>query len=149
MYETTVTCPVCGAVFDIISHEEPKPHAQAVAMLAQPERLNHGDKSPECMAHKDWIKGWNTITIEVMDRSKIEACLCGAKNSQVVSEYRPGRCTCYCNSCDKNEAFGATRSEAISIWNTMHKKNSNKLSWRNNEWTPMHKENRNKENGDG
>ena len=61
-YLTTVTCPVCGAIFDEIHHPTPEPHWQSIAMLANDGRKMHRDQSPQCERDQRWVMGWKTNT---------------------------------------------------------------------------------------
>jgi len=59
---TTARCPVCRAVFDEVSHDEPQMSGMAGAMLLQPERTKHAKASPQCTEDPKWIRGWDTET---------------------------------------------------------------------------------------
>lgn len=60
-YKTIVTCPVCGEVFDEITHIDKDPGI-LIAMLVGNTRVKHREQHPECEKHTDWVKGWNLAT---------------------------------------------------------------------------------------
>jgi hypothetical protein len=64
-YESTITCPCCGEVFEVIRHREPHPHGQATAMMCNDIRREHGRQKPECTRNPKWVKGWNIATVTV------------------------------------------------------------------------------------
>lgn len=70
-YLTIVRCPVCGAVFDEITHPASEPDALMVCLLAQPERLKHRAASPKCQEDDRWIQGW---TLETKPKGTEEPC---------------------------------------------------------------------------
>jgi hypothetical protein len=61
-YLTTVRCPVCGEIFDEITHPRPEISAFGVAMLSGTERSRHLDASPKCYEDDRWIQGWTLET---------------------------------------------------------------------------------------
>lgn len=84
MYQTTCTCPVCGEVFDVVAHSTPEPNALATAMLVQPERRAHADKSPQCTQDERWYLGWNKQTTSVDGPS-----LTAEETKQVIDGFAP------------------------------------------------------------
>ena len=65
MYKTIITCPVCDAILDVITH--PDENGSAISILATDGRRMHTKESPKCVADPLWACGWNSETIKVED----------------------------------------------------------------------------------
>jgi hypothetical protein len=80
-YITIASCPVCGAVFDVVQHAGPEMGAMSGAMLIGPERRAHARVSPSCRIHPDWIIGWKMQTHEANYFDQIAELLAKSKRT--------------------------------------------------------------------
>lgn len=64
MYKTTVFCPVCHKVMDVITHSTEKPNAMAMALLCNDGRREHAISNPSCTKSDKWHIGWDIETKE-------------------------------------------------------------------------------------
>lgn len=64
MYTTLAKCPVCGEVFDRLSHPDPEPNDQMVSMLVSEHRREHAKESPSCVENRRWLHGWDLVSVD-------------------------------------------------------------------------------------
>jgi hypothetical protein len=77
-YRRVVRCPVCKKQIDTWEGPDKEPSGIGAAMCLGPSRAQHGNESPQCRMHEDWVQGWiydDPVEVEAPEAQPPKDCV--------------------------------------------------------------------------